>query len=156
MSDLRPTQNVSKEMLSIADRLRQLISRWVRITRDQAGTPTSVQVETLRILNNEGPASIATLAHQRAVKHQSMRVVVEQLAMEGTIVKSADPTDRRNQIVSITGKGRSLLRQERRSRALWIAQLLQQSCTSDEVAQVIAAMDTLERILAKAPKNSPS
>ncbi|WP_396272840.1 MarR family winged helix-turn-helix transcriptional regulator [Granulicella arctica] len=124
-----------------------MISRWVRTTRDQAGTPTSAQLETLSLLQNEGPASIAALARRRWVKHQSMRLLVEQLAAEETILKTSDPQDRRSQIVSLTAKGRSLLRQEQRVRALWIAQVLQQNCSTDDLIQVVAAIDTLDRVL---------
>ncbi|MBB5059296.1 DNA-binding MarR family transcriptional regulator [Granulicella aggregans] len=142
-------------MLGTAERLRRILSQWVRVTRDQTGTPTTAQLETLWLLDNGGPASIATLADRRSVKHQSMRLVIEQLLIEKTALKKTDPQDRRNQIVSITSKGRSLVRQEQRTRALWIGGLLQ-TCTTEELGHVIAAIDTLERLLDRAPARAPS
>lgn len=142
-------------MLEVAERFRRILSQWVRTTRDQTATPTTAQLETLWLLDNGGSASISALAHRRSVKHQSMRLVVEQLAIEETVLKKTDPEDRRNQIVSITGKGRSLVRQEQRTRALWIAGLLQ-TCTPEEVDQLMAAISTLERLLDKAPRRVSS
>jgi len=152
MAPLRFEQIDSTERFGIAESLRQILSRWVHMTRDQAGTPTSAQLEALRILHNEGASSIAALAHRRSVKHQSMRLSIEQLAAGQTILKSADPNGHRNRIVRTTAKGRSLLRQQQRARALWIAQLLQ-ACSAEEVNQVIAAIDVLERLLDRVPKN---
>jgi len=144
----------SQETLRTAEDLRHLLSRWVRATREQTGTPSSASIETLRILHDEGPAPIVTLADRRLVKHQSMRSVVEQLATEKMVQKIVDTSDRRNQIVSITEKGRAVLKKEQSIRARWIAQLLK-GCSSEEMDQVLAAMSTLERLLDKAPSKVP-
>ncbi len=139
-------QQLTPEVLDVAERLRVILSQWVRTTRDQTGTPSSAKIETLRLLQNEGSATIAALAQRRAVKHQSMRLVIEQLALEGTVRKNTDPVDRRNQIVSITKSGRSTLKEEQRLRVEWIAQLLH-GRGSKEVNQVIVALNTLEKLL---------
>lgn len=138
------------DTLHIAEQLRIVLSRWVRTTRERAGTPTSARLETLRILQDGGPATIATLAQQRSVKHQSMQLVVEQLAREEAVTKRANATDRRSQIVSITGKGRSLVKQSQRLRSQWIATLLEDK-TLDEIYRIKAAVDTLESLLESAP-----
>lgn len=134
------------QRLRIAEHLRVVLSHWVRATRDQAGTPSSAKIETLRLLKDAGPLTIAMLAQRRAVKHQSMRLVVEQLAAEGAVSKAVDPGDRRNQIVSITNSGQTLLKAEQQVRTEWIAGLLQ-GCTSDELHEVAAALGTLEKLL---------
>ena len=143
---LTSRQKVPEEAFKIAERLRELLSRWIHTTRDQAGTPGSAKVDTLRLLYDRGPATIAALAENRTVKHQSMRLVIAKLADDEAVRKSIDPRDRRNQVVSITAKGRSILKQEQRFRALWIAKILH-GCTAEESAQVIAAMDILETLL---------
>ena len=135
-------------MLDVAEHLRVVLSRWVRTTRDQARTPSSAKIETLRVLQDDGPATIVTLAHKRYVKHQSMRLVVEQLATEGAVNKDTDPADRRHQIVSITDNGRLTLKEDQRIRVRWIAQLLQ-GCTTKEVDEVVRALHTLEGLLEK-------
>lgn len=130
----------------IAEQLRAVLSHWVRTTRDQAGTPSSAKIETLRLLQDEGSVSIAVLALRRGVKHQSMRLIVEQLAAEAAVSKTPDAEDRRNQIVSITKRGRSLLKAEQQVRTEWIANLLE-DCTSDELQEVAVALGTLEQLL---------
>jgi DNA-binding MarR family transcriptional regulator len=84
-----------------------------------------------------------------------MRLVIEQLRVEGKVLKNVDSQDRRSQIVSITPKGRAVLKAGQRARALWIARFLQCGCSSGEMDQVITAIDTLERLLDKAHNSSP-
>lgn len=101
------------------------------------------------MLQVEGPLSIALLAQRRLVKHQSMRLVVEQLVFERAAEKETDPTDRRSQLVRITDEGRSLIKKEQRSRTEWIAKLVG-ACSPAEQERVLAAIHTLEELLLKA------
>ena len=110
-------QIAATEVLEVAEHLRVVLSRWVRTTRDQTGTPSSAKLETLRLLQDEGAMPIAALARRRAVKHQSMRLVTEQLAEEGEVSKQTDPDDRRNQSIGITEKGRATVKEAQRVRA---------------------------------------
>ena len=154
MPGLSTKSKPSPEILGVADQLRHLLSRWVHTTREQAGTPTSARLETLRLLQEHGPSPIAALAQRRSVKHQSMRLVVEQLVSEGAVTKEVDETDRRNQRVSITRKGLSDLEREQRVRTEWIAQLLE-SCNAAETDQIVRAMNTLESLLNRSSKAFP-
>ncbi|MDQ2833137.1 MAG: MarR family transcriptional regulator [Acidobacteriota bacterium] len=149
MSIYPSKQKRANEALGVAEQLRTLLSRWVRTAREQAGTPSSARVETLRLLEDGGPATIAALAQGRAVKHQSMRLVVEQLATSEAVEKRTDPMDGRKQMVRITSKGRAVLKQEQRIRARWIAQLLKE-CSSRELDQVVTALAALQMLLDKA------
>lgn len=142
----RPT---SKEQTDVSEQLRLLLSRWVRTTREQANTPSSAHAETLRILLDGGPASITTLAQRRSVKHQSMRLIIQELAMGKTVQKVTDPADKRRQIISITRKGRAFVKREQDRRTQWIAHILQ-DCSAQEMDRVVAALTTLEQLLDRA------
>ncbi|MGI4831793.1 MAG: MarR family winged helix-turn-helix transcriptional regulator [Janthinobacterium lividum] len=135
-----------EEALHLAEGLREVLSHWVRTTRDRAGTPSTAKIETLRLLQDSGPLTIAALAQRRLVKHQSMRLVIEQLAMEGTITKSVDPHDRRSQMVRITEKGQAVIQHDQRSRTAWIATLVE-ACSTAEQQQIAVAICTLEHLL---------
>ncbi|MBV2187058.1 MAG: hypothetical protein KUL88_21265 [Rhizobium sp.] len=54
---------------SLAEQLRATPGRFVRSVRAKAGTPTTSQSETLLLLEEGGPLSIAELAACRHVRH---------------------------------------------------------------------------------------
>jgi DNA-binding MarR family transcriptional regulator len=143
----RSKSDVPVPLLQTAEMLRHVISRWVHTTRDQAGTPSSARMETMALLDRSGPASIIRLAQHRSVKHQSMQLVIAQLENEGTVKKTTDPCDRRSQLISITAKGKRLLRDAQQARALWIAQLLQSNCTLQDLDDLQKAIAVLERVI---------
>jgi DNA-binding MarR family transcriptional regulator len=143
----RSKSEVPLPLLQTAEMLRQVISRWVHTTRDQAGTPSSARVETMVLLERDGPASIVRLAQHRSVRHQSMQLVIAQLENEGAVRKTTDPSDRRSQLISITAKGKRLLRDARQARVVWIARLLQARCTSQDLEDLQRAIAVLERII---------
>ncbi|WP_341962756.1 hypothetical protein [Pseudomonas sp. RC10] len=64
----------------MAEQLRRVIGNLVREVRNGAHAPSSAQSETLGLLDRHGPTSISSMAAHRHVKHQSMRLVVAQLA----------------------------------------------------------------------------
>ncbi len=90
--------------------------------------------------------STAALAERRNVKHQSMRLVVAQLKAEGLIDLTADPRDRRSQVVTLTPRGRAALINDHRTRAEWIAAVLRSQATAQERQTLDAAAAVLNRI----------
>ena len=84
-----------------------------------------------------------------------MRLIVEQLALSKGVNKELDPADRRSQLVTITDKGQSMLKQEQSIRAQWIAQLLQDLST-EEIDQIETALTTLEKLLDSASADTSS
>lgn len=95
--------------------------------------------------------SMAKLAKRRDVKHQSMRLVVEQLERDGLIEKSIDDSDRRSQLVALTRQGRAWLVEDRQSRTAWIARALQEEVTPEERRILEEAAAILERIAVQSP-----
>ncbi len=120
----RVTPDVHADILDLAEDLRRVIGAFVRLVRVEGETPRSAQSETLGFLDRLGPVTVAALADQRRVKHQSMRLVVAQLEVEGLVGRSADPEDRRAQRITLTETGAAALFGSRRARAAVIAEML--------------------------------
>ena len=130
----------------LAEALRDVIGRVVRTVRDHTGTQTSAQSETLTHLERSGPLSIAALAEARGVKHQTMRLVVSKLALQGLLDTRADSTDGRSYEVILTQKGKAELGLNRIARAKWLASQLASKLDADELMTLEKAVSLLERI----------
>lgn len=129
-----PKAGKDAEILDLAEDLRQVLGSFVRLVRAEGETPRSAQSETLGLLDRLGSMTVAALAEHRKVKHQSMRLVVAQLELEGLIARSADPDDRRAQTVVLTKAGCAALFASRRARGAVIATMLSTLSLADRQA----------------------
>jgi DNA-binding MarR family transcriptional regulator len=131
---------------SLAERLRITVGRFVRSVRQEAETPTTSQSETLQLLEVCGPMSVAELASQRHVRHQSMRLVTAQLEAEGLVEKLPNPADGRSSLLSVTVKGRETLAAARSARTSRIAALIGDRLTEEERRTLEAAITIIDRL----------
>lgn len=130
----------------LAERLRVTLGQFVRRVKAQAGTPTTSQSETLLLLEQGGPLSVAELAARRQVRHQSMRLVTGQLEAEGLVETVPHPADRRSRLLSITGKGRESLALGREARSDEIAALIEARLKDEERRVLEEAIRIIERL----------
>lgn len=142
----KPTEIPQNE--EVAEALRSIIGNLVRKVRGEAQTPSSAQSETLGFIDRNGPASISDMAAYRNVKHQSMRLVIDQMALQGLVDRAPDPADGRKQLITLTGAGRTALEQQRNQRSQWLAEQLKQKTTTAELDTLRAAVQILERLVA--------
>lgn len=142
------------DLVALAERLRRAIGDFVRVVRAQSDTPTTARTETLDLLDRAGALTTAALAERRRVKHQSMRLVIEQLERDGLVEKTADPQDRRGQLIVLRPEGRTALEQDRKARALWIAAALRDLIGSEDrrdLERAIALLERLAEVSGRAP-----
>jgi DNA-binding MarR family transcriptional regulator len=139
----QPTDGATR---SLAERLRITVGRFVRSVRQEAETPTTSQSETLQLLEVSGPMSVAELASQRHVRHQSMRLVTAQLEAEGLVEKLPNPADGRSRLLSVTVKGRETLAAARSARTSRIAALIGDRLTEEERRTLEAAITIIDRL----------
>lgn len=142
----KPTPEAA-EADQVAEQLRSIIGNLVRKVRGEARTPSSAQSETLGFIDRNGPASISEMAAYRHVKHQSMRLVIDQLESQGMVERAPDPADGRKQLIALTGQGRAAVEQQRHQRSQWLAEQLQQKTTRAELQTLREAMAILERLV---------
>ena len=142
------------DFVALAERLRQAIGDFVRGVRAQSDTPTTARTETLDLLDRAGALTTAELAARRRVKHQSMRLVIEQLERDGLVEKTVDPQDRRGQLIVLRPQGRTAIEQDRQARALWIAAALRDLIGSEDrrdLERAIALLERLAEVSGRAP-----
>lgn len=106
----------------LANELRQVISAFVRNARVATTTVRTSQHETLDLLDTHQALSIADLARLRGVKHQSMRLVINELELQGLVQRQKSPQDARAQLIVLSESARALLADARAQRSEWIAQ----------------------------------
>lgn len=142
MTDKEPTA----EALALGEELRRVVGTFVRSIRRQADTPTNSQSETLGLLDRQGPMSVASLAAERKVKHQSMRLVVEQLETNGLVTRLPNPGDGRSQLVALSDQGRAALARSRAARQRQIASLIDERLSEADREVLRAAIHLIERL----------
>ena len=134
------------EALALGEELRRVVGRFVRGVRRQADTPTTSQTETLGLLDRAGPMSVAALAAERKVKHQSMRLVVGQLEEGGLVTRLPDPQDGRSQLIALSDAGRAALARSREARQREIASLIDERLTDADRQALRAAIALIEKL----------
>lgn len=134
------------QTLQLAESLRSAVSTFVRQVRVATSTPRTSQHETLDLLETRGALTIAELSRLRGVKHQSMRLVIQELESQGYITRQPNAQDARAQHIALTETARALLRDAREQRARWIADLLTEKLDApsrDALINGIAALNKL-------------
>ncbi len=142
-TNLGPTS----EALDLGEDLRRVVGQFVRGVRLKADTPTSSQTETLGLLDREGALSVASLAAKRNVRHQSMRLVVDQLETKGLVVRMENPADGRSQLIGLSEPGRLALSRSRQARSLQIATLIDERLSDEDRQLLRAAVAVIERLI---------
>lgn len=134
------------EALALGEELRRVVGRFVRGVRRQADTPTSSQSETLALIDRQGAMTVASLAAERKVKHQSMRLVVGQLEQSGLIQRLPNPEDGRSQLIALSEAGRAALARSREARQREIASLIDERLSDDDRRALRAAIALIEKL----------
>lgn len=103
------------------------------------------ELSALARLDRFGPASNSELARAEQISPQSMGATLAGLEERGLIVRSADATDRRRVVLTLTAAGREVVQQRRSLRAQQIAAALA-GLSEDELAALRAAAPVIEKV----------
>lgn len=109
---------------SLAIDLRTAVMRTSRRLRVEATGDiiTPGQYTVLALLNGSGPSTLRALAESEHVQAPSMTRIVNALADQGFVTRSANPDDGRQVRVDITDAGKKVLAGARNQRTAWLAQ----------------------------------
>ena len=99
------------------------LSRRLRQQRADHGLGLG-QLSAIATLDRLGPMTPGTLAQHEQVRPPSMTKTLAALSEAGYVVRSLDPNDGRQVVVTLTNSARKLLREDRRRREEWLATLL--------------------------------
>jgi DNA-binding MarR family transcriptional regulator len=141
------------EVSQAAAELRTVIGQLIRRLRAEYRFSLS-QAAVLGRLDRGGPATTSALAAAERVKPQSMARTVAELEAAGLVARTADPGDRRQRLVDLTGPGRSALDEERRRREGWLAQAIAE-LSEREQALLVEAVDLLRRLAQTGSERTP-
>lgn len=137
----------TSEAALLGESIRDVVSRLVKVVREQSGTHSNAQNETLSLLERSGPVSISTLAMGRAVTHQTMRLIVMKLVEQGVVTLMQDAEDRRAYVVDLTDRGRAQIAHARSARSQWLTDQLIKKTSREERAMLEVAVRTLHKLI---------
>ncbi|GAB5077994.1 MarR family winged helix-turn-helix transcriptional regulator [Arthrobacter sp. AD-310] len=122
MTATRTARTTSTDTLAID--LRTAVMRTSRRLRVEATGEviTPGQYTVLAVLNSHGPSTLRALAESEHVQAPSMTRIVNALADQGFVTRSAHPDDGRQVRIDITDAGRDVLAEAREQRTAWLAQ----------------------------------
>ncbi|MGN6445770.1 MarR family winged helix-turn-helix transcriptional regulator [Amnibacterium sp.] len=139
--------------LAALGRAFEEIVTWLRRTR----TATDISVTALSLLDRldvGGDHRVTDLAALEGITQPATTGLVNRLEARGWAARSADPSDGRASLVTITDAGRARLREHREDRSRRIAERLASLDAADQAA-LLAALPAL-RHLTTAPAARPT
>jgi DNA-binding MarR family transcriptional regulator len=131
----------------LAATLRMAVMRLARRLRAERPETdlTLSQLAALASVDRHGPLTLGSLAAHERVQPPSMTRIVGVLADRGLVTRVPHETDGRQILVDATDAGRDLLREDRRRREAWLAQVLR-NLSKDEIETLHAAAPILEAL----------
>ncbi|MET9701208.1 MarR family transcriptional regulator [Streptomyces sp. NPDC006529] len=136
-----------RELRETAEDLQLAVRMVVRQMRVAASGGLSLsQVAALKQLEQHGPATAAELARAERIRPQSMIATVNALRAAGYVERSADPTDGRRQIITLTESGRATVHERREAGYGRLAELLADRLTGAERTTLREAIRLLKRL----------
>ena len=134
-------------MLETASRLRLAIVRTARRMRQEAGTDLSPTLTAaLATIERHGPLTPSELAAIERIKRPTATRIAAALEADGLIVRAPDPSDGRASLLSVSARGRDLLRRLRKRKNAYLSRRLR-GLDSTDVEALERAAEVLERML---------
>ena len=139
------SEALAHDLLAILPLLARLVAAEVR---HEAGDETTMP--QFRVLSHlaEGPLTLTTLARRRQVSLQSMGELVQSLVERGWLVRTPDPSDRRQSLLALTEVGRQHFEHVQVQTLARLAPLLEELSEAERNA-VQLALPALQRVLVR-------
>jgi DNA-binding MarR family transcriptional regulator len=137
----------SSEVAEQAARLRLAITRTARRLRQSAGSELGPSTAAaLASIDRRGPLTPSGLAEAEGIRRPTATRIIARLEEKGLAERTADPTDRRCSLISVTREGRALLRRLRSRKTAYLARHIA-ALPAEEAATLERAAGILERML---------
>jgi DNA-binding MarR family transcriptional regulator len=136
-------EQIARELLMIIPRLNRIIARDLRT---EFGDDTTIV--RMRVLGElaEAPITLSTLARKREVSLQAASEHVQDLVAHGWVLRTPDPNDRRQALVSVTEDGLRQLEQVREHISRQFTPYIDQF-SAEEAEDVHCGLLALRRVL---------
>lgn len=134
---------------AVAEDVRVLVGKLRRRLREEShvGDFTPSQVQVLRLLEREGPATVTALARSHGMRPQSMGETLSVLKAAGLVSGEPDPNDGRQTVLSLTPAFRKKVKASRAAREDWLFRTIQTRFTAAEQRQLATGVDLLKRLI---------
>ncbi len=127
--------------------VRRAVTSLASRTRvERHGVLTTTQVAVPGRLVKVGDLTPGELARQLRTKPQSLTRTLNWLAAEGYLVRTTDPIDHRQSVLTITAAGLDALRAEIAPRDRWLAQAMATELTPVERGLLVMAASLMDRL----------
>jgi DNA-binding MarR family transcriptional regulator len=148
VSDVREPAGEQPDIRATANRLRVSIGAFKRRAQEARAEDdlTGPQLTVLSRIDRLGPVTTAELARREQLTPQAMGITVTSLEQRGLVARSADASDGRRSILSLTPSGQEAVHSGRNAMSGKIAAALAESFTRDEIAVLDAAAPLIERL----------
>jgi DNA-binding MarR family transcriptional regulator len=134
-------------LLETAARLRLAIVRTARRLRQEADLGLSPSLTAaLGTVERHGPLTPSELAEAERVKRPTATRIAAALEAEDLIVRAPDPADGRGCLLSISPRGRDVLRRLRKRKTAYLSRRMRELDDGD-VEALERAAEVLERLL---------
>ncbi|MEV7726413.1 MarR family transcriptional regulator [Streptomyces sp. NPDC087917] len=138
-SDPNPRDTAEELQLALGMLVRQMRAA------SQGGISLS-QMSVLKRLDRLGPSTAAELARAEKIRPQSAIATVHSLLTEGYVLRTPHPTDGRRLLISLTERGRTLVRERREAGQGRIAELMAGRLSPEEQVRLAEAVPLLRRL----------
>ena len=108
---------------------------------------TPSQASVLLRLEEDGSATVSSLARAEGMRPQSMSAIVTPLQESGLVSGAPDPSDGRQTLMSLTPKCLKWLQEGRAARQDWLAATISQKLSVHEQEKLQAALELLTRLI---------
>jgi len=145
MRSIMPTATDYDSDIALVTRGVMRLSRRLRMT-PPPGIVTGGALGLLATLFRLGPMPAVALAREEGLQPQSLSRLIVQLEAADLIARMPDPADRRNKIISITGRGRHALREAMQQRRRWLAAAIADRLSDEERKMLARAAELMLRL----------
>lgn len=136
------------DLAHLSNDLRLTCMRIARRVRFEATDALAPHLFSVLVRLEPGPLTPGELAEIERVSAPSMTRTVAALVGRGLVTRAADPVDRRQVIVAITGEGTALVAATRAQREAWMASRVAR-LTPGEQAVLAEAAQILAKVAAQ-------
>jgi DNA-binding MarR family transcriptional regulator len=105
------------------------------------------QVSVVLRLEQDGPATVSSLARAEGMRPQSMSAVITPLQKAGLVGGAPDPNDGRQTLMCLTPKCLKWLKEGRAARQDWLTKIISQKLSVHEQEKLQTSLELLKRLV---------
>jgi DNA-binding MarR family transcriptional regulator len=146
----QPKSSTRTGLSSVLAAETRAVFRKLKLSLREHGGPSDLtpsQISVVHRLEQDGSATVSSLARVEGMRPQSMSAIVTPLQESGLVRGAPDPSDGRQTLMSLTPKCLKWLRDGRAARQDWLTTRISQKLSVQEQEKLQAALALLTRLV---------